>query len=154
VTAEPKTVTAEPKIAIAESKIVIAGSTTAIAEPEIVIAEPATAIAEPDSKSVPMAARLIQINVNPQGGVPKLRVASARLEFGVFEGDRRNHRRFHGGPMRAICLVSLELIEALQSEGHPIVPGSTDEKARRRSNGPSSKALRLTLPGDEHFAVD
>ncbi len=72
-------------------------------------------------------AQVAQINVNPQGGVPKHRVAKARLEVGGVEGDKQNHRRFHGGPMRAVCLYSLELIEALQGEGHPISPGSTGE---------------------------
>jgi MOSC domain-containing protein YiiM len=43
------------------------------------------------------------------------------------EADRQEDRRFHGGPDRAVCLYSLELIEALQGEGHPIVPGSIGE---------------------------
>ena len=71
--------------------------------------------------------RIHQINVNANGGVPKQRVAVARLEMGGVSGDKQNHRRFHGGPMRAVCLYSLELIEQLQAEGHPIVPGSTGE---------------------------
>lgn len=72
-------------------------------------------------------ARVHQINVNPNGGVPKQRVAIARLNFNNVEGDKQNHRRFHGGPTRAVCLYSLELIEQLQAEGHPIAPGSTGE---------------------------
>jgi len=59
--------------------------------------------------------------------VPKHRVAQARLEFGGVRGDKQNHRRFHSGPMRAVSLNSLELIEALRAEGHPIEPGSTGE---------------------------
>jgi MOSC domain-containing protein YiiM len=74
-----------------------------------------------------MRCALVQINVNPQGGVPKHRVAKARLNFGGVSGDKQNHRRFHGGPMRAVCLYSLELIQALQAEGHPIEAGSTGE---------------------------
>jgi MOSC domain-containing protein YiiM len=35
--------------------------------------------------------------------------------------------KHHGGPDRALCLYSLEHIEALQGEGHPIYPGSTGE---------------------------
>lgn len=34
---------------------------------------------------------------------------------------------FHGGPDRAVCLYSSELIEALQGEGHPIRPGTIGE---------------------------
>src|SRR5690606_6700146 len=36
-------------------------------------------------------------------------------------------RRYHGGPDRAVCVYALELIEALQDEGHPIVPGAIGE---------------------------
>ena len=43
------------------------------------------------------------------------------------ERDRQRNPRIHGGLERAICLFSLEVIEALQAEGHPIVPGSTGE---------------------------
>lgn len=43
------------------------------------------------------------------------------------EGDRQRHRRFHGGPRRALCLYSQECLDALAAEGHPIVRGSTGE---------------------------
>ena len=76
---------------------------------------------------MPSSATIHQINVNPNGGVPKHSVASTRLLTGGVEGDKQNHRRFHGGPMRAVCLYSLELIEELRGEGHFIEPGSTGE---------------------------
>lgn len=79
------------------------------------------------TKGMPSPATIHQINVNPNGGVPKHGVDSARLLTGGVEGDRQNHRRFHGGPMRAVCLYSLELIEELCGEGHSIQPGSTGE---------------------------
>jgi MOSC domain-containing protein YiiM len=60
------------------------------------------------------------------GGVPKLAVARALVGPGGMEGDRQRYR-FHGGPERALCLYSLERIEALRAEGHPIVPGSAGE---------------------------
>ena len=72
-------------------------------------------------------ARLHQINVNPEGGVPKHRVASTRLLQGGVEGDRQNDLRFHGGPDRAVCLFSLERLRALSEEGHSTVPGSLGE---------------------------
>jgi MOSC domain-containing protein YiiM len=43
------------------------------------------------------------------------------------EGDKQNDLEYHGGPTRAVCLFSLEKIEALQREGHPIQPGTTGE---------------------------
>lgn len=74
-----------------------------------------------------MMPKIVQINVNPAGGVPKLRVASARLGFERVEGDKQRFLKFHGGPTRAVCLYALEVIEKLQSEGHPITPGATGE---------------------------
>ena len=66
------------------------------------------------------------INVS-NGGVPKLPRSHANVRAAGVEGDRQDDRIFHGGPDRAVCLYSLELIEALQGEGHPIVPGAIGE---------------------------
>jgi MOSC domain-containing protein YiiM len=66
------------------------------------------------------------INVS-DGGVPKLARASAEISVGGVEGDRQRDLRYHGGPERAVSLYSLELIRALQEEGHPIVEGSIGE---------------------------
>ena len=63
---------------------------------------------------------LIQISVNPQGGVPKYRVAETFISVEGVQGDKQRNRKFHGGPQRAVCLYSHELIRALQDEGHPI----------------------------------
>ena len=43
------------------------------------------------------------------------------------DGDQQRNLKFHGGPDRAVCLYSLELIEQLQEEGHPIDAGSSGE---------------------------
>jgi MOSC domain-containing protein YiiM len=67
-----------------------------------------------------------QINVS-NGGVPKLPVPEARITEKGVEGDRQRSRLFHGGPDRAVCLFSLERIEALKAEGHAIAPGSAGE---------------------------
>ncbi len=42
-------------------------------------------------------------------------------------GDAQNDTKHHGGPDRALCLYSLEVIERLRSEGHPIEPGYAGE---------------------------
>ncbi|HEX9997837.1 MAG TPA: MOSC domain-containing protein [Abditibacterium sp.] len=73
-----------------------------------------------------MTGKLVQISVNPAGGVPKMRVKSARLGLERVEGDKQNWAQ-HGGLMRAVCLFSLEVIQKLQAEGHPITPGSIGE---------------------------
>jgi MOSC domain-containing protein YiiM len=72
------------------------------------------------------AGRIASLNVSA-GGVPKLPVSEARLGVTGLAGDRQRNKRIHGGPMRALCLYSLERIVALQGEGHPIAPGSAGE---------------------------
>ena len=42
-------------------------------------------------------------------------------------GDRTTIRENHGGPLRALCLFTLEEIERWQAEGHPIAPGTVGE---------------------------
>ena len=74
-----------------------------------------------------MSAKIIQINVKAEGGVPKLPIESARLNFNNVEGDKQRDKRYHGGPTRAVCLYSLEIIEALRAQGHPIESGWTGE---------------------------
>jgi MOSC domain-containing protein YiiM len=61
------------------------------------------------------------------GGVPKLPVGHARLEVGGVVGDAQADLKHHGGPDQDLCLYSLEVIEALRSEGHPITPGAAGE---------------------------
>lgn len=66
------------------------------------------------------------INVSG-GGVPKLARPSAVVRVTGIDGDSQRNLRVHGGPDRAVCLYSLDLILALQSEGHPIAPGTIGE---------------------------
>ena len=47
--------------------------------------------------------------------------------MGGVTGDAQRDREFHGGPDRALCLFSMELIRTLQAEGHPIAPGQIGE---------------------------
>jgi MOSC domain-containing protein YiiM len=72
-------------------------------------------------------AHVLQISVNPRGGVPKLGVLQARLQFNNVEGDKQRNTQFHGGPERAVCLFSWEVIRELQDEGHPIDCGTAGE---------------------------
>ena len=72
------------------------------------------------------AGRLESINIS-RGGVPKTSIFEALItEHGV-DGDRQCDLRHHGGPDRAVVLFSLDLIRALQREGHPIVAGAIGE---------------------------
>jgi MOSC domain-containing protein YiiM len=73
-----------------------------------------------------MTGRIFQLS-RSAGGVPKQSVPEAQVgELGI-AGDVQKHKKVHGGLERALCLFSLELIEKLQGEGHPIYPGSTGE---------------------------
>jgi MOSC domain-containing protein YiiM len=70
--------------------------------------------------------RIFQLS-RSDGGVPKCAVREADVgELGMI-GDRQEHTKIHGGAERALCLFSLEVVLALQAEGHPIYPGSTGE---------------------------
>lgn len=70
--------------------------------------------------------RVEQISVS-DGGVPKLPVPRARLTANGVEGDRQQNLKAHGGPDRAVCLFSAEVVERLRAEGHPIEAGSAGE---------------------------
>jgi MOSC domain-containing protein YiiM len=60
------------------------------------------------------------------GGVPKLPVNRRGGPRGVV-GDDQADKRHHGHPEQALCVWSLEVIEALRDEGHPIEPGFAGE---------------------------
>ncbi len=72
------------------------------------------------------AGRVESINLS-RGGVPKTSVFEALVTETGLDGDRQADRRVHGGPDRAAVLFSLDIIEALQREGHPIGVGTTGE---------------------------
>jgi len=67
-----------------------------------------------------------QINVS-DGGIPKYPLLEATVGKEGLAGDAQRNQKLHGGPERAVCLYSLDLIEQLQDEGHPIDPGSSGE---------------------------
>ena len=73
-----------------------------------------------------MTATVYQLAVS-RGGVPKLAVREVLVHELGLAGDVQKHTKIHGGPKRAVCLYSLERIEALRGEGHAISPGSTGE---------------------------
>jgi MOSC domain-containing protein YiiM len=70
--------------------------------------------------------RIVQLSVSA-GGVPKRAVKEARVGRLGLEGDAHRDHEHHGGPERAVCLFSLEAIEALATEGHAITPGAIGE---------------------------
>ena len=73
-----------------------------------------------------MTGTLVSISIS-KGGVPKHPLDACRVGVNGLEGDRQRDLRYHGGPDRAVCLFSEELIAALQAEGHPIRAGTIGE---------------------------
>lgn len=72
-----------------------------------------------------------QINIS-RGGAPKLAVAAAVVGLDGLDGDYHDDVTNHGGPQRAVCLYTLEQIERLAAEGHPIFPGAVGENVTLR----------------------
>lgn len=70
--------------------------------------------------------RVLQINVS-DGGVPKSPVDVARVEERGITTDRQADLKHHGHPEQALCLWSVEQIQVLQAEGHPIAAGLAGE---------------------------
>ncbi len=71
-------------------------------------------------------ATIHQVNVS-NGGVPKRPIAGAYVSSGGVAGDAQADLVHHGGPLQAVCLFSLEVIEGLRAEGHPIQAGYAGE---------------------------
>jgi MOSC domain-containing protein YiiM len=61
------------------------------------------------------------------GGVPKQPIDEAVIGYRGVDGDRQHSREHHGRVWQALCLWSADVIERLQSEGHPIAPGNAGE---------------------------
>jgi MOSC domain-containing protein YiiM len=69
---------------------------------------------------------VVQLSVS-NGGVPKLAVESADVDWSGMSGDRQNVRVHHGRPWQALCIWSADVIEDLHRAGHPIAPGRAGE---------------------------
>ena len=76
-------------------------------------------------------ARIVGLQTS-SGGVPKLPVETASVTTNGIQGDRQRDLRFHGGPTRALCLFSMDVMERLNAEGHPIRPGGVGENVTVR----------------------
>ena len=58
--------------------------------------------------------KIVSININKNGGVPKHPVTFAYVDNLNVRGDKQNDKKHHGGQNRAVCLFSFELIEQLK----------------------------------------
>lgn len=85
--------------------------------------------------------RIVQVSLS-RGGAPKLPVDVARVTSEGIVGDLHVDTQNHGGPLRALCLFTLEEIERLAGVGHPIFPGAAGENVTL-----SGIALESLTPG-------
>lgn len=74
-----------------------------------------------------MTGVLKQINLS-NGGLPKRAVTGAAMltREGV-EGDRHRNLKYHGGPDKAVLMVSAEMVDSLAGEGYPVYYGALGE---------------------------
>ena len=70
---------------------------------------------------------VLGIFATEEGGVPKPSVDSIDVRLNGVHGERIRDTKHHGGPERAVCILSNQTLEFLQQDGHPILGGSTGE---------------------------
>ena len=73
-----------------------------------------------------MLGEIIQVNVSP-GGVPKRAIPRAFIGPLGLEGDAHAHPGIHGGPRKAVLVVSAEAVDALTAGGFPLFYGALGE---------------------------
>lgn len=73
-----------------------------------------------------MIGTILHVNVSA-GGIPKRDVGQAYLAPTGLEGDSWAHPRFHGGPKKAILLITSEALAELAAQGFELYPGALGE---------------------------
>jgi MOSC domain-containing protein YiiM len=81
-----------------------------------------------------MTGSILQVSAS-QGGVPKHAVSVGILTPAGIEGDGHAHPEIHGGPDRAVLLITAEGIEELAALGFPLTYGSLGENLTTRGIG-------------------
>ncbi len=87
-----------------------------------------------------MTGFVVQINTS-KGGVPKRPVTEAVVTPLGIQGDLHSHPKIHGGPVKALLLVSSEGIEELKQQGFPLYYGALGENVTTR--GIDRRSLRI-----------
>jgi MOSC domain-containing protein YiiM len=73
-----------------------------------------------------MTGSVLQISVSP-GGVPKHPEPVGTVTTEGLEGDAHKNTQLHGGPRRALLLITAEGLEELASLGFTVAPGALGE---------------------------
>lgn len=61
------------------------------------------------------------------GGLPKLPIDPAEIDWAGVVGDRQATRLHHGRAWQALCIWSSEVIDEFRNDGHPLAPGRAGE---------------------------
>jgi len=118
---------------LGELGVIAAGRLGGTALLEVVLADVWTTLHEASEKlrhegQLPAPSRGVVTQVSSsKGGVPKLPMDVAEVDFGGVVGDGHNFRNHHGRPWQALCIYADEVIDLLRAEGHPISRGSVGE---------------------------
>src|SRR5438309_9822998 len=86
-----------------------------------------------------MRGQIVQVNVSA-GGVPKRPIPQVFIAPLGLEGDGHAHPNIHGGPKKAVLVVSAEAVDALIANGFPLFYGALGENLTVR--GIESRWLR------------
>lgn len=73
-----------------------------------------------------MAGTIQQLSIS-NGGVPKLPLLFAAVTALGIAGDHQKNRKVHGGPKKALLLLTSEGLEELRAAGFPVYPGALGE---------------------------
>ena len=87
-----------------------------------------------------MTGAVVQVSVSA-GGVPNHAIDCGNVTIRGIAGDGWNHPQFHGGPKRAILLITAEGLDEIQAMGFPVYPGALGENLTTR--GLDRRALRI-----------
>jgi MOSC domain-containing protein YiiM len=78
-----------------------------------------------------MTGTIVQVSISP-GGLPKTAIEGGMISALGVEGDLHVHTQHHGGPRKAILLVSAEAIEEMRGRGYPVYSGALGENLTTR----------------------
>ena len=87
-----------------------------------------------------MEGTIVQVNIS-LGGLPKRAIPMGLVNLLGIEGDRQRHPGIHGGPQKAILLISAEVIDHLTARGYPLFYGALGENLTTR--GIDVRSIRI-----------
>jgi MOSC domain-containing protein YiiM len=73
-----------------------------------------------------MTGIILQVNVSP-GGIPKRPIAEATVTAEGIRGDAWAHPKIHGGPNKALLLITSEGVNELVAQGFSLYAGALGE---------------------------